>query len=97
MKVSAALLCLLLAVATLGPQVLGQRVIGARVCCINMANRKISVQKLESYRTLTNSRCPQEAVIFLSKKNKEICADPKEKWVQDSVKYLDSKSQARKP
>ncbi|XP_028377474.1 eotaxin-like isoform X2 [Phyllostomus discolor] len=97
MKVSAALLCLLLAVATLGPQVLGQRVIGARVCCINMANRKISVQKLESYRTLTNSRCPQEAVIFKTKQAKEICADPKDKWVQQAMKTLDKKAQPQKP
>ncbi|XP_037023214.2 eotaxin-like [Artibeus jamaicensis] len=101
MKVSAALLCLLLAVAALGSQVLGHRapssVIGPTVCCINMANKSISVKRLKSYRRLTSSRCPLEAVIFRTKQAKDVCANPKDKWVQRAMKYLDQKSQTPKP
>ncbi|XP_028615222.1 C-C motif chemokine 12 [Grammomys surdaster] len=98
MKIST-LVGLLLIATTISPQVLAgpDAVFTPVTCCYNVVKQKIHIRRLKSYRRITSSQCPREAVIFRSILDKEICADPQEKWVKDSINHLDQKSRTQHP
>uniref|UniRef100_A0A8C3S6I0 C-C motif chemokine n=1 Tax=Chelydra serpentina TaxID=8475 RepID=A0A8C3S6I0_CHESE len=87
MKVSVAALAILLITAfcslassaPLGPD--------TTVCCFSYASRKLPQGHLKGY-FYTSGKCSQPAVVFTTKKGREVCSDPNAQWVQEYVKHV---------
>lgn len=97
MQISTVLLCLLLMTTAFTSQVLAHPGAIPVSCCFVMTSKKIPNPLLKSYKRITNSRCTMKAIVFKTKLGKEICADPKQNWVQEATKHLDRKPPAPKP
>ncbi|XP_068946025.1 C-C motif chemokine 3-like [Petaurus breviceps papuanus] len=91
MKVSTAALTLVLIAAALCCQVhASPDGPGTPTCCFDFTSKKIPSKLVVSYGT-TSSRCAKEGVIFITRQGYNICANPKEQWVQHVMKQLKSK------
>ncbi|KAM8941555.1 C-C motif chemokine 21 isoform 2-T2 [Lycaon pictus] len=72
---------------------------GAQDCCLKYSLRKIPAQVVRSYRKQEPSLgCPIQAILFSPRKRSqpELCADPKETWVQQLMQRLDKPPAPRK-
>uniref|UniRef100_A0A8D0HBH8 C-C motif chemokine n=1 Tax=Sphenodon punctatus TaxID=8508 RepID=A0A8D0HBH8_SPHPU len=56
-------------------------------CCFSYASKSIPRSLVQSYYH-TSSMCSQPAVIFITKKDREICADPYARWTKEYIKHL---------
>ncbi|KAM6118277.1 C-C motif chemokine 4 homolog [Phoenicopterus ruber ruber] len=50
-------------------------------CCFTYTSRQLPRTFVVEYYE-TNSQCSQPAVVFVTKKGREICANPEQDWVQ---------------
>ncbi|KFO38537.1 C-C motif chemokine 4 [Fukomys damarensis] len=57
-------------------------------CCFSYTQRKLLRNIVTDYYE-TSSLCSQPAVVFLTKKGKQVCANPSEPWVQEYMEYLE--------
>ncbi|KAM9118025.1 C-C motif chemokine 4 homolog [Pangshura tecta] len=57
-------------------------------CCFTYTSRQIPRSLVVDYYD-TNSMCSQMAIVFITKKRREVCANPKEDWVQEYVTQLE--------
>ncbi|XP_024416034.1 C-C motif chemokine 21 [Desmodus rotundus] len=72
---------------------------GAQDCCLKYSVRKIPTQLVRSYRKQEPSMdCPIPAILFSPRKcsQPQLCADPKEAWVQQLMQHLDKSSARQK-
>ncbi|KAM9000466.1 C-C motif chemokine 5 [Sarcophilus harrisii] len=91
MKVSRGILILVLIAAALCCQVhASPDGPDTPVCCFIFTSKKIPSKLVVNY-SATSNRCAKEAVIFITKQGLNICANPKEQWVQNIMKLLNSK------
>ncbi|XP_075296433.1 C-C motif chemokine 3-like [Opisthocomus hoazin] len=86
MKVPAAALAALLLVAACS---LSQAHLDAvpTACCFSYQQRPVPRGLITSIYT-TSSSCSQPGVILVTKKKKELCADPRAPWVQAHLKHF---------
>ncbi|XP_005003811.1 C-C motif chemokine 26 [Cavia porcellus] len=56
----------------------------AEVCCFHYSTKALPVSWVRSYK-LTRSSCSCQAVIFTTKRGKQVCFRPKAKWVQQYI------------
>ncbi|XP_045696723.1 C-C motif chemokine 21 [Phyllostomus hastatus] len=66
---------------------------GAQDCCLKVSTRKIPSHLVRSYRKQEPSLdCPIPAILFSPQKRTQpdLCADPKEAWVQQLMQHLDT-------
>ncbi|XP_007946099.1 C-C motif chemokine 3-like [Orycteropus afer afer] len=90
MKVPVAALAILLCIMALCAQVFSTPV-GAdtpTACCFSYVNRQLPYKFVANYYE-TNSQCSKPAIIFLTKRNREVCANPSEAWVQKYIADLE--------
>ncbi|XP_078539690.1 C-C motif chemokine 4-like [Lissotriton helveticus] len=59
-------------------------------CCFSYASRKLPQSHVQDY-FFTSSHCSMPAVIFITRRGREVCANPENPWVQDYVNDLELK------
>ncbi|KAM4695567.1 lymphotactin-like [Discoglossus pictus] len=65
----------------------------SKLTCLNLdIKRPIPVQRLMSY---FKQKMPIEAILFTTKKNLKICADPELDWVKQAIDNLDKRKEAK--
>ncbi|XP_066119476.1 C-C motif chemokine 16-like isoform X1 [Saccopteryx bilineata] len=96
MKVSVAALSLLILILTMISAVHSQStfnvipaeiiesVNSARTCCWKYRESVLPRKRVVGYRKALNCNLP--AIIFVTKKDYDVCANPNNKWVQDYIK-----------
>ncbi|XP_033078040.1 C-C motif chemokine 3-like 1 [Trachypithecus francoisi] len=90
MQVSTAALAILLCTVALCKQVFSAP-LGADTptsCCFSYISRQIPQNFIADYFE-TSSQCSKPSVIFLTKRGRQVCADPSEEWVQKYVSDLE--------
>ncbi|XP_027718055.1 C-C motif chemokine 24 [Vombatus ursinus] len=60
-------------------------------CCVNYIQKAIPPSLVASYQVTNQSACSMPGVIFITKANRQICADPTRQWVKDRMKMIDAK------
>lgn len=57
-------------------------------CCFAYISRPLPRAHLQEY-FYTSSKCSVPAVVFVTRKKRQVCADPQKKWVQEYINILE--------
>ncbi|NWV20325.1 CCL4 protein, partial [Origma solitaria] len=88
MKVSAAGLALLLIAASFSQTFSGPAGPDFPICCFTYTQHKLP-WKLIRRHYVTSTNCPQLAIVFVTKKGRQVCANPNDTWVRSYLQILE--------
>ncbi|NXM67576.1 CCL4 protein, partial [Serilophus lunatus] len=86
MKVFAALWVLLLIAASFSQTFSGPVGPDLPICCFKYTRHELPRDRIRHHYS-TSTSCPRAAIVFITRKGRQVCADPSDTWVQ---KYLQS-------
>ncbi|XP_015216549.1 C-C motif chemokine 20-like [Lepisosteus oculatus] len=67
----------------------------AAYCCTGYSKSQLPFSRIKGYTIQTvHGICNIRAIIFHTIKNKDVCADPAQKWVMDRIQRLKLKAEA---
>uniref|UniRef100_A0A3B5QI13 Chemokine interleukin-8-like domain-containing protein n=1 Tax=Xiphophorus maculatus TaxID=8083 RepID=A0A3B5QI13_XIPMA len=64
---------------------------GSYQCCYKFFRLPMNKNIISSY-SMTDPRCTKTAVILITHRKRNICADPSQPWVKNVMNFLDRKS-----
>ncbi|KAM8797323.1 C-C motif chemokine 4 homolog [Eudromia elegans] len=88
MKISVALLAALIAVFCYQTTAAPAGSDTPTSCCFTYVSRQLPRSYVVDYYE-TNSMCSNPAIVFITKKGREVCANPQTQWVQEYVNNLE--------
>ncbi|XP_017326596.1 C-C motif chemokine 3 [Ictalurus punctatus] len=60
-------------------------------CCFSYQTQPIPVNVITAYK-VTERQCTNPGVILILDDSRRTCANPKDKWVQDTIKTIDQRA-----
>ncbi|XP_012640006.2 C-C motif chemokine 5 [Microcebus murinus] len=89
MKVSAAALAVVLTAAALcAPTSASPYASDTTPCCFAYISRPLPRTHVMEY-FYTSGKCSNPAVVFITRKNRQVCANPEKKWVREYINSLE--------
>ncbi|XP_009643385.1 C-C motif chemokine 4-like [Egretta garzetta] len=87
MKVTAAAFALLLIAASCSPTFSGPVGPNLSTCCFSYTHQKLP-RKLILRHYSTSTTCTLPAIVFITKRGRQVCANPTDTWVQSYLQNL---------
>ncbi|XP_006154474.1 C-C motif chemokine 5 [Tupaia chinensis] len=89
MKTSAVVLVVILTAAALcSPASASPYASDTTPCCFAYISRPLPRTHLREY-FYTSGKCSNPAVVFITRKNRQVCANPEKKWVREYINSLE--------
>ncbi|XP_069730121.1 C-C motif chemokine 4-like [Phaenicophaeus curvirostris] len=87
MKISAAVFALLLIATSCSQTFAGPVGPDLPICCFSYTHHKLP-QKLILRHYSTSTSCTLPAIVFITKRGRQVCANPSDTWVQSFLQNL---------